>query len=183
MEFRPFPGIPRFSEEPKLEGAPTTPEESILVTSPELTWLLDFPYKNSEGVHKEIKRYAEQLAAEPEKLEGLFAAFDMIENLPAYAKAIQYKERILEGIKKINFKETPTLPDVAIEKWLSYHAEDTIFKDIAENFLKKYIESHKGHKAVVDCVYNLFLIAVKSGNEKIQHLASRIICNDAQNTK
>lgn len=179
MRSRPFSDIPRFPEEPKLEGAPTSPEESLLVSSPELTWLLDFPYKNSEGIHKEIKQFANDMAVEPEKLEGLFAAFDMLENLPGYANVLRYREKILEGIQKINFKETPAIPNAAIEKWLSYYAEDTLFKDIAENFLKQFIGSKKDSKSTIDCLYNLLLIGIKSGNQKIEQLVARIICNDA----
>lgn len=181
MEFRPFPEMARFPDEPKLEGVPQTPEESIFTTSPELTWLLDFPHKNSEQVHREIKQFTDQLAAEPEKLEGLFAAFDMIENVPGYAKAFRYKEKIIDGIKKINFRETPVLSNAAIEKWLGYYAEDTIFKDIAENFIKQFIRSNKDTKSVIDCIYNLLLIGLKSGNQNIEKLVSQIVCNDAGN--
>lgn len=181
MEFKPFPGIARFPEEPKLEGVPANPEESLFVSSPELAWLLDFPHKNSEQVHKEIKQFTDQLVFEPEKLEGLFVAFDMLENVPGYSKVLRYKEKIIDGIKKINFRETPSLPDKAIEKWLSYYAEETVFKDIAENFLKQFIRSNKDPKSTVECLYNLLLIGIKSGNQKIEKLVSEIVCNGAGN--
>lgn len=181
MDFRPFPGIPRFHEEQKLEGAPATPEESLFLSFPELTWLLDFPHKNSEQVHREIKQFTDQLAAEPEKLEGLFAAFDMIENMPGYAKVFRYKEKIIDGIKKINFRETPVLSNAAIEKWLGYYAEDTIFKDISENFIRQFIRSNKDSKSMIDCIYNLLLVSIKSGNQNIEKLVSQIVCNDADN--
>ncbi len=181
MKFRPFPEMARFPEEPKLEGVPHSPEESLFATSPELTWLLDFPYKNSEQIHQQIKEFTAQLPAEPEKLEGLFAAFDMIDGLPGYDKVLRYREKIIEGIKKINFKETPTLPNAAIEKWLSYYAQDTVFKDIAENFIRQFLRSNKDSKSMIDCVYNLLLIGIKSGNQNIEKLVSQIICNDADN--
>ncbi len=178
MEFKPFPGISRFPEEPKLEGAPHSPEDSLFVSSPELVWLLDFPHKNSEEVHKEIRQFTKRLATEPEKLEGLFAAFDMLDPLPGYAKILRYKEKIIDGLKKINFKELPPLSPAAIEKWLSYYAEDTVFKNIAKNFLKEFICSNKDSRAITNFLYDLLLTGIKSGNQKIEKLASQIICND-----
>jgi len=159
--FKPFPQIPRIDNEPKLEGAPESPEDSIFLSVPELAEMsgvvVDFNKADSKRASNIIQEYARKLLDDPEKMFNSLDALHILSECQSYRTDV-FEEKIvakIEGSRRIS-----SLGELELESILIAWSESYLYGNFAEELLKKGIESCGDRKSLINFLYNLISAAV-----------------------
>ena len=171
-----FPDIPRFDEEPPLEGPPQSAEESVFLSTPHLARAADlniqFQQAKSTERRKLIDSLAEEITQTPHDVPAIFDALEMLREIKSY-KTEDFTENLERGIDRVRFKEFPPTPE-NLEGWLTIAAESKLYKPVAEKILGRMIGRCTDRKSVMEFLYQLALGGFRSANQDVVRVTGEI---------
>lgn len=168
--FKPFPEVPRYPEEDAiLEGAPTSAQDSILLSVPELAHSAQvattFKELNSAGRARLAERYVHEAVTNPRALIEFFDALHILEESGAYPLASSLRQTIETHIDKLSTKEIPTA--AVMEQWLTLYTESATYKPLAEKILRRLVERCKTPREITTLLYRLAEGGFESSNSEV----------------
>lgn len=176
-ERKPFPHIPRFPEEPKLEGAPHYAHESKLLEIEEGLPLL---YEAGRDIRRfsEISKRAKQkefqselcgkLIAEPERFEEYIDTLRVLEERWEEKKGevSDFTRLFLDNLERY-VREKGSYTSETLKKWIDLSARSSVYKEAAEKILRALYERAKEPKQTIDFLYEFTQAILESEDKEV----------------
>ncbi len=164
----PFPNIPHFPGEELSPSMPTTPEESIFLSKPELAHtantLVEYAFANSKGRDHIETRTVKEILENPERIAHIFDAIALFKVTGGYTKAQEFEEAVMRRIEKVELKE---FEPEATRQLLSLAAHSALYGPIAEKLLARHIEKCTDTKSFIHELYILAGAGIASGDRAV----------------